>query len=319
MDNIGVLRQLGSEGDRPTQLFKPAFTVRGVDPGVAIDYFLPEQPESLTLEILDGEGQLIRKFDGKLKEPEDKDKKKDEVYDPTKKDPPPTADIKAGLNRFTWDMRYPGFTDFPGMILWTSRNSGIRALPGQYQARLTVDGKVFTQDFDVRLDPRVTLANADDLEARFELASAISDKVSEANEAVLLVRGIKQQTDALEGKVDGATASSIASMVEAISAIEGRIYSVRNQSRQDPLNYPIQLNDKLAGLIRVVESAEARPTDQTREVFARLSAQLDSELSQLDGVLDAALPNLNQSLKEAGLDAIERRPLKVEDEPAKED
>lgn len=319
MDNIGVLRQLGSEGDRPTQLFKPAFTVRGVDPGVAIDYFLPEQPEALTLEILDDQGQLIRKFDGKLKEPEDKDKRKDEVYDPTKKDPPPTADIKAGLNRFTWDMRYPGFTDFPGMILWTSRNSGIRALPGQYQARLTVDGEVFTQDFDIRLDPRVTLANADDLEARFELASAISDKVSEANEAVLLVRGIKQQTDALEGKVDGATASSIASMVEAISAIEGRIYSVRNQSRQDPLNYPIQLNDKLAGLIRVVESAEARPTDQTRAVFARLSAQLDSELSQLDGVLDAALPNLNQSLKEAGLDAIERRPLKVEDEPAKED
>ena len=311
MDNIGVLRQLGSDGGRPTQLFEPAFTVRGVDPGVAIDYFLPEQPETMTLEILDADGALIRKFDGKLKEK--KDEKKDEVFDPTRKDPPPTADIKAGLNRFTWDMRYPGFTDFPGMILWTSRNSGIRAVPGQYQVRLTVDGEVMIQPFEIRLDPRVTLADAGDLDARFELANQISAKVSEANEAVLLVRGIKQQTEALEGKVEGPTANAIASLVEAISVIEGRIYQVNNQSRQDPLNFPIMLNDKLAGLIGTVESGEARPTDQTRRVFAELSARLDSELSQLEGVLDSALPGLNERLQAAGLDAIERRPLVIED------
>mgnify|MGYP001797112526 CR=1 FL=1 len=312
MDNIGVLRQREAGTERALQLFKPAFTVRGVDPGVAIDYFLPEQPEALTLEILDSEGALIRAFDGKLKEPEDKDKKKDEIYDPTKKDPPPTANIKAGLNRFTWDMRYPGFSDFPGMILWSSRNSGIRAVPGEYQARLTVDGEVLTTPFEIRLDPRVERAEAGDLEARFALANEISAKVSEANEAVLLVRGIKQQFAALEGKADQADLDAMASIDEAISTIEGRIYQVNNQSRQDPLNFPIQLNDKLASLIGTVESAEARPTAQTRAVFARLSAELDSELSQLDGVLDAALPSLNERLVAAGLDPIERRALTVE-------
>ena len=316
MDNIGVLRQLDAGADRALQLFEPAFTVRGVDPGVAIDYFLPQQPEALTLEILDADGGLIRKFDGKLKEPEDKDKKKDEVYDPTKKDPPPTANIKAGLNRFTWDMRYPGFTDFPGMILWTSRNNGIRAVPGQYQVRLTVDGEVLTKPFEIRVDPRADLADAADLEARFELANAISAKVSEANEAVLLVRGIKQQFAALEGKANRTDIDAMASIGEAISTIEGRIYQVNNQSRQDPLNFPIQLNDKIAGLVGVVESAEARPTDQTREVFARLSARLDSELAQLEGVLDAALPSLNERLVASGLEPIERRALIVEEEPS---
>jgi photosystem II stability/assembly factor-like uncharacterized protein len=314
MDNIGVLRQLDAGGERSLRLFEPAFTVRGVDPGVAIDYFLPEQPETMTLEILDGQGQLIRSFEGKLKEPEDKDKKKDEVYDPTRKDPPPTANIKAGLNRFTWDMRYPGFTEFPGMILWTSRNSGIRAVPGQYQARLTVDGEVRTTPFEIRLDPRVTLADPMDLEARFVLASQISDKVSEANEAVLLVRGIKQQVDALDLGKDPQLAASMANMVDAINAIEDRIYQVNNQSRQDPLNFPIKLNDKLAGLIGVVESAEARPTDQTRKVFARLSAELDRELEALEQTLDAALPGLNKGLSDAGLEAIERRAPVVEDE-----
>ena len=213
-------------------------------------------------------------------------------------------------------MRYPGFTDFPGMILWTSRNNGIRAVPGQYQVRLTVDGEVLTKPFEIRVDPRADLADAADLEARFELANAISAKVSEANEAVLLVRGIKQQFAALEGKANRTDIDAMASIGEAISTIEGRIYQVNNQSRQDPLNFPIQLNDKIAGLVGVVESAEARPTDQTREVFARLSARLDSELAQLEGVLDAALPSLNERLVASGLEPIERRALIVEEEPS---
>ena len=314
LDNIGVLRQREAGAERALQLFEPFFTVRGVDPGVAIDYFLPEQPETLTLEILDAKGELIRKFDGKLKEPEDKDKKKEEIYDPTKKDPPPTADIKAGLNRFTWDMRYPGFTEFPGMILWTSRNSGIRAVPGQYQVRLTVDGEALTTPFEIRLDPRVDLASADDLEARFALASEISAKVSEANEAVLLVRGIKQQVDALDLSSSQELRASVKGLVDAISSIEGRIYQVNNQSRQDPLNFPIMLNDKLAGLIRTVESAEARPTDQTRAVFANLSARLDDELSMLTSALDKELPRVNERLEAAGLAPIERRALVIEEQ-----
>ena len=211
-------------------------------------------------------------------------------------------------------MRYPGFTEFPGMILWTSRNSGIRAVPGQYQVRLTVDGEALTTPFEIRLDPRVDLASADDLEARFALASEISAKVSEANEAVLLVRGIKQQVDALDLSSSQELRASVKGLVDAISSIEGRIYQVNNQSRQDPLNFPIMLNDKLAGLIRTVESAEARPTDQTRAVFANLSARLDDELSMLTSALDKELPRVNERLEAAGLAPIERRALVIEEQ-----
>jgi photosystem II stability/assembly factor-like uncharacterized protein len=335
LDNIGVLRQMDPDGERRLQLFEPAFAVRGVDEGVAIDYFLPEQPESLTLEILDAEGNLIRSFDGELKEEEEEgedgpqeeaesmaeaaeeeavEEEKAKADDPMAPEPPPTANIAAGLNRFTWDMRYPGFTDFPGMILWTSRNRGIAAVPGMYQARLTADGEVMTQPFEIRLDPRVSSVSPEDLEARFELASAISARVSEANEAVLLARGIKQQTEALREEADPDLAAALTALDERIGAVEGRIYQVRNQSRQDPLNYPIMLNDKLAGLIGTVESAEARPTDQTREVFARLSGQLDRELAALEEVLASDLPALNQRLRAAGLEPIERRAFVYEAE-----
>jgi hypothetical protein len=92
------------------------------------------------------------------------------------------------------------------------------------------------------------------------------------------------------------------------AAIEGRIYQVRNQSRQDPLNYPIMLNNKLAALAGVVEDGEAAPTQQSYAVFADLSQRLDRELASLDELLATGLPPLNRQLASAHLPPVERRP-----------
>jgi hypothetical protein len=226
--------------------------------------------------------------------------------------------MKAGLNRFTWDMRHPGFTEFPDMILWTSRNRGVVALPGRYQARLTADGKTYTQAFELRTDPRVTVA-AGDLQRRFDLATRVSARVSQANDAVLLIRGIKQQSAAAAAKAsDPALKQALGAFDAKLNAIEGRIYQVRNRSRQDPLNYPIMLNDKLAGLIGTIESAEGAPTAQTETVFADLSGQLETQLQALEQLLGSELPSLNTRLTAAGLSAIERRPLVPEPPKADE-
>ena len=96
-----------------------------------------------------------------------------------------------------------------------------------------------------------------------------------------------------------------------LSAIEGQLYQVRNRSRQDPLNFPIMLNDKLAGLIGVAESAEARPTDQSLAVFASLSGELDAQLAALETAIATDMPRLNAQLGAAGMAQIVRRPQKV--------
>lgn len=314
LDNIGVLRQLESGAARTERLFAPAPAVREVDEGVAIDYFLPARPKQLALDILGPDGTLIQSFKGNPVEPKKDDKKGDEdENDPFKPRPAVTTTMKPGLNRFVWKMRHPGFTDFPGMILWTSRNNGITAIPGQYQARLAVDGKTFTQPFEIRSDPRVTGASQADLVARFDFATKVSKRVSQANEAVLLIRGIKEQTAAAAANpaADAALRTALAAFDTRLSAIEGQLYQVRNRSRQDPLNYPIMLNDKLAGLIGVAESAEARPTDQSEAVFASLSAELDKQLAALDQAIGSGLPELNARLGTAGLVQIVRRPQAV--------
>src|SRR5947207_11903174 len=92
-------------------------------------------------------------------------------------------------------------------------------------------------------------------------------------------------------------------LANRLAAVEGEIYQVRNQSSQDPLNYPIKLNNKIAALAGVVGGSDARPTSQSYTVFNDLSAQLDRQLSAMSGAL-LVLPSINATLKLAGLPAI---------------
>ena len=100
--------------------------------------------------------------------------------------------MAAGVNRFTWDLQYAPVTPFPGMVLWGATTNGPLALPGTYQARLTVDGRAQTQPITVKKHPFYTVSDAD-LREQFELASRIRDKVNEANNAIIQIRRIKQR------------------------------------------------------------------------------------------------------------------------------
>lgn len=306
MDNIDVLRQV-SPGARPeTRLFVPAGAVRGVDGGVAIDYYLASAPKSLAVEVVGPDGQLIQRFEGKAEEPKtaepatvsDDD---DDAGDAPKG--PPTAAMKPGMNRFTWNMRHPGFAEFDKMILWTSRNRGVLALPGAYKVRLIVDGKAQEQAFAITRDPRVTGVSDADLKARFDLAQAVTAKVSAANEGVVLIRNLRAQAEA-QAKAKPLPAP-VTALLARLATVEAELYQVKNQSRQDPLNYPIKLNDKLAGLIGVIDSADAAPTEGARAVFSDLSGQLAQQLAALEAAL-AELPAANKALTSAGLKPLVR-------------
>jgi hypothetical protein len=311
LDNVDTLRQLGSlSGPPAVHLFRPAPVVRRVDPGVMIDYLLPKSPTSLRIDILDSSGKLVRSFAGGLTAEKQKPTDGDSGEEGGHHGPPPKPSMKRGLNRFTWDMRYPGFTEFPGMILWAGENHGPLAVPGAYTVRLTVDGQVQTQPLEIRLDPRVKGVTQADLVKQFQLASAVRDKVSQANAAVLLIRGVRTQLGpTLQQVTDAPTRSAGERLDSKLAAIEGRVYQVSNRSSEDPLNYPIMLNDKLAGVLDLVERGDAAPTAQDYVVFANLSKRLDAELASLNAVLATDLPAFNAMLGREHLAPVERRPL----------
>ncbi|MFW6085162.1 MAG: hypothetical protein ACODAA_08115, partial [Gemmatimonadota bacterium] len=86
------------------------------------------------------------------------------------------------------------------------------------------------------------------------------------------------------------------------------------ESGQDPLNFPIKLNNKIAALLGVVMSADARPTDQSYDAFEYLSGLLQDELDALDAVIDERMPAFNAMLDERGLEPIERRMLETDED-----
>jgi len=136
----------------------------------------------------------------------------------------------------------------------------------------------------------------------------IRDKTSEANDAVKTIRNVKAQLADRSRRITGPKAAAFAqlaaNLTTRLDAVESEIYQVKNQSSQDPLNYPIKLNNKIAALAGVVGGTDAKPTSQSYTVFNDLSAQLDRQLQAMRGPLLVTLPVINATLKEAGLPPI---------------
>jgi hypothetical protein len=130
--------------------------------------------------------------------------------------------------------------------------------------------------------------------------------VSEANTAVIRIRQLKTQiADRLAKSTDAGLKTSGQALTDKLTDVEGEIYQYRNRSNQDPLNYPIRLNNKLAALQGIVESAAYKPTDQSQAVFKDLSSRLDQQLARLNGLVETDLVELNRQLASQKLDAVE--------------
>jgi hypothetical protein len=225
---------------------------------------------------------------------------------PPRRPPPPRVADKAGLNTFAWNLRYPDASVFENMILWAGGTSGPAVLPGTYTVRMTVNGQSYRQPLTVVKDPRSAASDAD-LREQFDFLMRIHDKTNQANDGVKTIRNVKAQladrTRRMPPDKSAAFAANTKSLIDRLSAIESEIYQVKNQSGQDPLNYPIRLNNKIAALSGVVGGADAKPTSQSYTVYNDLSSQLDRQLSAMRGAL-FILPAINASLKAAGLPPI---------------
>jgi hypothetical protein len=326
LDDVTPLRALTAEAAAAdAHLFKPSAAVRmgggggggggeggggaanvGRNPpnGAVVYYHLKNElkdKEELTLEFLDSSGKSIRKFSN-IGPEEDAPAPAGEFG------PPPAAQRlrpKAGLNRFVWNLRHADATRFRGMILWAGSLNGPTAVPGSYQVRLSAAGKTLTESFEVKKDPRLATTQAD-FQKQFELLSKIRDKLTETHDGVTRIRETRDQVKAFADRAKGnkAVADGAKSLSDKLTAIEEALYQTKNQSNQDPLNFPIRLNNKLASLAGVVAGAENAPTDQSFAVYDDLVARIDAELAKLKTVLSADVAAFNQLVRDQNLPAV---------------
>ena len=216
----------------------------------------------------------------------------------------------AGLNRFVWDLRYADAVRFPGMILWAGETRGPRVVPGNYQVKLTVDGATMTERFEVKPDPRLTTTAAD-YAKQLDLSLKIRDKLNKTHNAIIQIRDVKKQVEDLVKRVGGQSkpiADAGAALNKKLTEVEEALYQTKNQSSQDPLNFPIRLNNKLAALGGVVARSETPPNDQSYAVYEELAAQIDAQLQRLAQIIKTDVPAFNQLVRDQNIPAIVVKP-----------
>jgi hypothetical protein len=308
LDDINVLRQ--ATPDVTTNalfVFQPNNATRGLDRNIAVDYYLAKDADEVKIDFLDGSGSVLRSFSGK---PGQKPEAPGGDDNPFAFRPPPVS-VGKGMNRFTWDLRQEGAVVFPDMIMWAAQpQRGPASPPGKYSVRITANGETKSRDFSVSVDPRLVAEGINEgaLLEQFKLSTQVRDRVTEANTAVLRIRSVRDQINERMKTVPQRRRAEIQKLADAVltplTAVEEEIYQVRNRSSQDPLNYPIRLNNKIAALMGVIESSDNRPTDQTYEVFKELSAELEKQLERMRTTEKNDLERLNAALRREKVEAI---------------
>jgi photosystem II stability/assembly factor-like uncharacterized protein len=296
MDDIAALRQLGVAQAGDVMLFKPADVIRGLD-RAGISYYLKTQPKTLTMEFLDANGQVMRTVNGQPPpKPGDKPAPAPGGGGGGGFGGPQGAPMAAGMNRYSWDLNSTPVVSFLGMILWGATQNGPMVLPGSYSVRLTIDGATQTQPFSIVKHPLRPVSDAD-LQYQWDLASRIRDKVNEANLAVINIRRIKSDITARTKDAPKEVQEAGAKLTQSLSVVEEDVYQVRNQSGQDPLNFPIKTNNRLASLLRVAVTGEGRPTGNVETIFAELVTELKGHTDRLDRTLTTELAAFNRMLE----------------------
>ncbi len=261
--------------------------------GVMFHYYLKDlgEKDSVSLKILDNSRTLISTFSNNTKD-------KKFVIKP-----------KKGGNRVVWDMRYPGFKEFDGMILYSSPNRGPKAVPGNYIAQLTVNGKTMEQPFTILKDPRLP-NTIEDYKNQFDFLMKVRDKVSEGHQAIIDIRKTKKDINYLLEKIKGeADYVQIKTMADELfkelEVIENNIHMTKNEAYQDPLNFGIRINNRLAFLMADQQRGDYPPTDQAEMVRKEVTKEMDKELQDLKKLYQDKLNQLNKAVQEKGLRLLE--------------
>lgn len=308
IDDLAPVRELKPEHkDKKLIVFNPRKTFKieggnfgnpklvGKNPpnGVTLQYYLKSAPDTanvLSIEILDKNQKSIKKYASNAKEKAD------------------MIEAKAAGNRFTWNMRYPNAETFEGMILWNRGGlQGAMAVPGTYYAKVKFGKDSTTVPFEIVKDPRLSVSQ-EDLQAQFDFLMDIRDKLNETHKAIKDIRSVRSQMNAykqlLEKDKHKEVLDAIKDFDKKMTEVEEKLYQTKNRSGQDPLNYPIRLNDKLSGVAGVASSGNFRPTDQASEVKKDLTGKIDSELSKLKTIFETDLPKVNQLIKNQNIDPL---------------
>ena len=261
----------------------------------------------MTLEILDAQGKLVRRFSS-ADQPEVSQAELEKQLIPLYWiRMPKILSASAGMHRWVWDLHYPSPAslrhEYPiSAVPYDTPRSplGPLALPGEYTARLTVNGHTFTAPLTVKMDPRVSTPSAG-LEQQFNLEMRLASELTASTEAVTQAHSIVAQLHKL-GTQSGQLAESIKALDQKMGAILRGPMPATREASEPALT---RLNASIGMLYGSVGQADAAPTAAQKSVAANIERDLSAVLKRWEDVKQSDLPALNRQLKGANLPEIQ--------------
>lgn len=309
IDDLTALHQWkdGTENN-PIYLFPPTPTVRILTGGrrsssagqnkstaPVIRFYLKEVPADdidVRISVLDSDQNPITVYSRKP------DKDANEL----------SLELKAGVNTLKWNMRYASAETFDGIVLWSDGTQGPTAIPGKYPVEITIGEEAFTTELEILPDPRGQ-ADAGDYQAQLDFLLKVRDKLTQCHSSIKKIRSARSQINSLKerlkkfGEQDDLVKQAD-QLLDNLTKIEEALYQTKNESPQDPLNYPIRLNNRLSALVGITATGNNRPTTQAEQFRTEVTQLIDAELAKLESLVTVDLTALNNAVLQAKVPAI---------------
>lgn len=318
LDDLSVLHQLD---DQVTQsdyyLYKPGTTylfgshtepdpgqTLGENPeeGVVVYYNIDDpSDQEVKLQFAESGGDVIRTFSNKRDIEGNEVTESSEFYEDDDKTRSSVLTTTKGLNKFIWDMEYPGAAELDGpQFFWGGSTDGPTAIPGTYEVRLIVeDQTVMNQSFEITKDPRINVTQ-EDFEAQFELQQTIIAKLDTTNKTINKIRDVHNQITEIKSDYPNneEVQQRTDELLNTLSEVESTLMQTKAEASQDVLNFPIKLDAKLASLAGTVAEGDGHPTEQQYAVYEHLAAQVDEQLEKVEPILSGEIPEMIQEIEQ---------------------
>ena len=306
LDDLTVLHQIDQNTvNKEINLFKPktSYRTRGrggketltegtnLPNGVIVHFnvknFSPDKDE-LSIHFKEQDGTIIKTY-----------KSNDEID---------KLEIKSGGNTFVWNTLYEGAEILDSMIFWSASFSGAKAVPGKYKVVLEKNGESQEQEFEILPDPRSEVSISQ-MRLQFDFVNKVNATVDKAHKAIKNIRQIRKKLEEFDSNFS--ENESVINLVEkakqlnsSLTEIEKALYQTKNRSRQDPLNFPIKLTNKLGHLNSLVTSNDFPPTNQDELVRKELTAEVENHILKYQKLISQDLKYFNEEFASLNLDYL---------------
>jgi hypothetical protein len=295
IDNLDAVRMAGLDTEQKRM------TLIGAEDAVLdfrntarLVYLVPDtlkKGESLIIDVLDGEGEVIRSWSSE-KTTRDTGKIK----------------VELGVNYFRWNLSYPAAKKPDDMILWWASTRGPKAAPGSFTFRITLSDLVETSDFNISINPNYE-SDSTEYVAKFKFLNEVVEKIDEMHQAIEDMQKISNQINTFistHAEIDENDTVMISSQAinQELDSLLNDLYQTKMKSEQDPINYPIKLNNRLAHLNTLVSMGSYGPTSQAVMVKNELIGQIDDRLKRFEEIKQKDIIELNALIHNNILDII---------------